>query len=187
MSGFFLEKFYLLLFFVKLPKTAFHCVLVNSFPYCTKMQPRMSRDILEENCHSLYSGEKTEIQGTHVTRSYSCWQRISSVVSINKDVTAIKPSPTATALRVHPEEKIGWRKAGMCQESDFNELSILSTPIHRKALKSLTLSVSGINSNLLMFYYFFIKNSYMSWLLSYVFGTVHHSCQRGSNLGLSSQ
>ena len=164
----------------------FHCVIINSSPYCTKMQPRMSRGILDENWHSLYSGEKTEAQGTHETRSHSCGQRISSATSINKPVRAIKPSPTATAQRVHPEGKTVWRKAGTCQESDFHELSILSSPIHRKALKSLTLSVFVINSNLLMFYYFFIKN-YLSWLLCYVFGTVHHSCQRGSILGLSSQ
>ena len=164
----------------------FHCVLINSSPYCTKMQPRMSRGILDENWHSLYSGEKSEAQRTHETRSYSCGQRISSDTSINKAVRAIKPSPTVTAQRVHPEGKTVWRKAGTYQESDFHELGILSSPIHRKALKSLTLSVFVINSNLLMFYYFFIKN-YISWLLCYIFGTVHHSCQRGSFLGLSSQ
>lgn len=88
----------------------FHCVLINSSPYCTKMQPRMSRGILDENGHSFYSGEKNEAQGTHVTRSCNCGQRISPATSMNKAVKTIKPSPTATALRVHPEGKAGGEK-----------------------------------------------------------------------------
>ena len=105
----------------------------------------------------------------------------------------------ATPQTVHPEGTQDEKNRTLAldswdanQRNDFSEPRLLHLPIHRKALDSLTWDVwfSLINSNLLMFQlpgFFFCKNSFVSWLLPYLFRAVHLSDLRGCLLGLSPQ
>ena len=80
---------------------------------------------------------------------------------------------------------------GAHQRNDFSEPSLLHLPIHRKTLNSWTWDVwfSLINSNLLKFQVpgLCCKDSYMPWLLPYIFRAVPQSYPRDCVLGLSPQ
>ena len=75
---------------------------------------------------------------------------------------------------------------GTYQWNDFKETRLLHLHIHRKALSTLTWDVwfSLINSKLLMFQLpgLCCKNSSVSWLLTYLFGTVSSSWDAMSRL-----
>ena len=111
----------------------------------------------------------------------------------------IKPSTTASTPQQCTLRRLKMRKQrilapdswGAYQRNDFIEPRILNLPIHRKALNSLTWDVwfSLINSNLLKFQVpgLCCKDSYMPWLLPYIFRAVPQSYPRDCVLGLSPQ
>ena len=73
----------------------------------------------------------------------------------------------------------------------FSEFWLFHLPPHRKALNSLTWDIlfSLTDGDLLMFWLpgHYCKNSYISWILSYLFWTVSQSYLRGWVLGLNPQ
>ena len=99
---------------------------------------------------------------------------------------------------VHPEGESRWKGTGEAtyrwgayQRDDINEPRLLHLPLHRKVLTSLTWDIwsSFINNNLFVFQLCSLcyKNSCVSCLFPYLFGTVSQSNLRGYLPGSSPQ